>query len=181
MEVWLQRGRCRKEKEMAAELVAAGYDPLDVAAAALKLARAEEKQRPIAAIHPIQERPQMERGRRQAGEGNGNGRDKAFSRDRDSSRSNGRKNGSRGKNGGSHEPGMVRLILNAGKSQGVRPGDVVGTIAFHADIPGSTLGAILIQGDSTYVDVPEKFVERVLEKAGRFQIHRQPVTVELVN
>jgi ATP-dependent RNA helicase DeaD len=76
---------------------------------------------------------------------------------------------------------MVRLVLNAGKAQGVRPGDVVGTIAFHADIPGSTLGAILIEGQNTYVDVPEKFVNQVLDKTGRYQIHRQPVTVELLN
>ena len=36
----------------------------------------------------------------------------------------------------SHEVGMVRLKMDIGKVQGIRPADVVGAIAFHADIPG---------------------------------------------
>jgi ATP-dependent RNA helicase DeaD len=78
----------------------------------------------------------------------------------------------------SHEAGMVRLTLSAGKAQGTRPNDVVGTIAFHADIPGRTMGAIHIQEQHTLVDVPEKFVPQVLDKSGSYQIHRQPVTIE---
>lgn len=31
--------------------------------------------------------------------------------------------------------GMVRLLLDAGKAQGIRPNDIVGSIAYHADIP----------------------------------------------
>jgi ATP-dependent RNA helicase DeaD len=174
MEVWLKRGRCAKEKEMATSLIEAGYDPIDIAAAALKMARAEEKQRPIAAIGRLEEKPNRERGRRadyRKGDSNGRSNSKGVRRN-----GNGRK-GSKS----SHEAGMVRLVLNAGKAQGVRPGDVVGTIAFHADIPGSTLGAILIQPENTYVDVPEKFVAQVLDKKGRYQIHRQPITVDLAN
>ncbi len=174
MEVWLKRGRCAKEKEMVATLVEAGYDPVDIAAAAIKLARAEEKQRPIAAIRPLENKPQRSRGRRGGKYGNGRS-------DGNGSRSNRRNGNGRKGNKRSHEAGMVRLVLNAGKAQGVRPGDVVGTIAFHADIPGSTLGAILIQPETTYVDVPENLVGKVLDKKGRYQIHRQPVTVERVN
>lgn len=174
MEVWLIRDRCRKEKEMAANLIEAGYDPIDIAAAALKIARAEEKQRPIAAIRPIEEKPSRNRDYRGSSRSKGNGRDKDYSR------SNGSKNGRKSKKN-SHEAGMVRLVLNAGKAQGVRPGDVVGTIAFHANIPGSTLGAILIEHQNTFVDVPEKFVTRVLDKSDRYQIHRQPVTIEPAN
>jgi ATP-dependent RNA helicase DeaD len=180
MEVWLIRDRCRKEKDMASELIEAGYDPIDIAAAALKLARAEEKQRPIAAIRPIEENPQRERGRRRASSSNRNDRRKDYGRSRDNGQSNGSKNG-RKSSKRSHEAGMVRLVLNAGKAQGVRPGDVVGTIAFHADIPGSTLGAILIEHQNTFVDVPEKFVTRVLDKSDRYQIHRQSVTIEPAN
>ena len=69
--------------------------------------------------------------------------------------------------------------MSAGKEQGVRPGDVVGTIAYHADIPGSTLGAILIDRETTLVDVPERLVGKVLEHADRYEIHREPVRVEL--
>jgi ATP-dependent RNA helicase DeaD len=174
MEVWLQRDRCRKEKELVTQLVAAGYDPLDIAAAAVKIARAEEKQRPIAAIRPVEDRPQRKHRSRPVNGRNGHYRGKEAGQRPEK----GRRTGRRIQNG-SHEAGMVRLVLNAGKVQGVRPGDVVGTIAFHADIPGSTLGAIIIQPEATYVDVPEKFVGQVLEKKERYQIHRRPVKVEI--
>lgn len=167
MKVWLNRDRARREREMVAELVEAGYEVVDIAAAALKLARAEEKQRPIPRISEVSERDFRPRNERR-GRGNSNGR-----------------NGSNGSNGSnrfqskkSHENGMVRLQLNAGKEQGVRPNDVVGTIAFHADIPGRSIGAIRIQPESTWVDVPEEYVTQVLAKSGNYQIHRQAIEVE---
>ena len=71
----------------------------------------------------------------------------------------------------------MRLTLSAGRAQGIRPNDVVGTIAYHADIPGRSIGAIRIQEDHTLVDVPQKFVGQVLEKAGSYRIRQQPVTL----
>jgi ATP-dependent RNA helicase DeaD len=47
MKVWLGRGRFKRELEMVQELITAGHDPLNIAAAAIKIARADEKQRPI--------------------------------------------------------------------------------------------------------------------------------------
>jgi ATP-dependent RNA helicase DeaD len=73
---------------------------------------------------------------------------------------------------------MVRLAMNAGKAQGVRPNDVVGTLAYQADIPGKTIGAIRIMDQQTLVDVPERYVAQVLERNGAMQIHRRPVAVE---
>jgi hypothetical protein len=32
--------------------------------------------------------------------------------------------------------GMVRLKVNKGKAHSIRPNDIVGQIAFHANIPG---------------------------------------------
>ena len=78
----------------------------------------------------------------------------------------------------SHEQGMVRLSLNAGKQHGVRPNDVVGTIAYHAEIPGRSIGAIRIQDSRTLVDVPEQFVEQVLAKSAKYKIHHQAIAVE---
>ena len=66
----------------------------------------------------------------------------------------------------SHEAGMVRLTLSAGKVHGVRPNDVVGTIAHHANIPGHTIGAIRIQEHHTLVDVPADLVAQVLAAHG---------------
>ncbi len=156
MMVWLRRGRARREREMVEELMAAGHDPLEVAAAALKLARAEEKQRPIYPVNDVMENPVPHL----------------------RERTNGSRGQSRGRTRSSHEKGMVRLSLSAGKRQGIRPNDVVGTIAFHADIPGRAIGAIRIQEQHTLVDVPEQFVAQVLANTGKYQIRKQAVTVE---
>ncbi len=79
---------------------------------------------------------------------------------------------------GAPEVGMVSLNLSKGRLHGVRPSDVVSTIAYHADIPGHAIGKIFIQDHHTVVDVPERFVIQVLSKAHNFRINRQTITVE---
>jgi ATP-dependent RNA helicase DeaD len=75
---------------------------------------------------------------------------------------------------------MVRLSLNKGRSDGVRPGEVVGTLAYHANIPGRVIGAISIQDKQTFVDVPEQFVEQVLAKNGKYRLrNKEPLQVEM--
>src|SRR5512135_2611831 len=56
LKVWLGRERYKRELEMVQGLVEAGFDPLNVAAAALKIARADERQRPIAEIAEVKSR-----------------------------------------------------------------------------------------------------------------------------
>ena len=162
MAVWLKRGRCARERELVNDLAEAGHDLLEIAAVALKLARAEEKQRPIARISEVVAEPE----RRPRREKFGNGRTR--------SKGNGRKSSSN-----SHEKGMVRLSLSAGKTDGLRVNDVVGTIAFHADIPGSTIGAIHIQDERTLVDVPEQFAGKVLAKTGSYRVRQKHLNIEL--
>jgi ATP-dependent RNA helicase DeaD len=157
MLVWLKRDRALKEKELATRLVEAGYDPLDIAAAALKLAQVEEKRQPLEAISKVQVDPSFKR--------------------RNGQRSVKRSNASRPTRT-SHEEGMVRLMVNAGKNQGVRPQDVVGTIARSADIPGRTIGAIFIQDQHTLVDVPSQYVDKVLAKTGRYHIRKKAISIE---
>lgn len=159
MMVWLQRGRCRREKELVAELLEGGHDPLEIAAVALKLARAEEKQRPIAAIGEVQEchpRESKHAGKR------GN-------------RKNGRERANH-----SREKGMVRLTLSTGKLYGARVNHVVGTLSHHADIPGHSIGKVRIQEQNTFVDVPEQFVGQVLAKTGTYRIGKRVITVKRV-
>ncbi|MDP7525073.1 MAG: DEAD/DEAH box helicase, partial [Dehalococcoidales bacterium] len=158
MMVWLQRGRCQKELRMVTQLAETGHEPLQIAAIALKIARAEEKQRPISPISEVKE------GRPRRARPEVKGRKK--------------ENGRNGANGSSKE-GMVRLTLGAGKSHGVRPADVVGTIAYHASIPGSTIGEISILDNYTLVDVPREYLEQTLTKAGKYQIHKKVVSLEL--
>jgi ATP-dependent RNA helicase DeaD len=161
LKVWLGRGRFKRELEMVQELIDAGHDPLNVAAAAVKLARADEKQRPIAEIGEVKD----ERGKRE------------FARDgrrEPAGRRNGSERGAHPRRGSeSHEEGMVRLKLNKGKLQGIRPNDIVGTIAFHANIPGYSIGKIRIEDKHTFVDIPEDLVEQVLKHNGNYRIGKE--------
>ena len=40
------------------------------------------------------------------------------------------------------EEGMVRLFINIGKSQRIRPGDILGAVAGEAKIPGKLVGQL---------------------------------------
>jgi ATP-dependent RNA helicase DeaD len=155
MMMWQRRGRFKREREIVEKLVEEGYDPIELAAAALKTARAEEKQRPIYGLSP---KPEPRPRRR-------NDSKEHTSKQRSTRTS-------------SHEPGMIRLNLNKGKKDGIRPNDVVGAIAFFADIPGSAIGRINIQDQNTLVDVPEKFVPKVLAKSGEVQIRRLKIQMQ---
>ncbi len=169
--IWLQRDRCRRELEIVTEMVEAGHDPLMVAAVALKLARAEEKQRPIEPISKAKPKGGRKRTRKLDRQ-----RDYHQNRVRFKGK-NGRKPDRRSKD--SHEDGMVRLSLATGKKHGVRPSDIVGSIASHADIPGNTIGKIFIQDQHTFVDVEEQYVSRVLGKTGSYRVRQlENVTVE---
>ena len=178
MAMWLKRGRCARERELVAGLVEEGHDIAEVAAIALKMARAAEKQRPIAKISEVSAHDNGRGGRRDRHGSNGRHRKKGnFG---GNGNGNGRSKGRGGRNGGnrSHESGMVRLNLSAGKADGLRVNDVVGTIAFHANIPGSSIGAIRIQEDHTFVDVPEQFAGKVLAKTGSYQVRKKRLNVE---
>jgi ATP-dependent RNA helicase DeaD len=162
MMVWLRRDRCVREREIVADLMEAGFDPVLIAASALKLARGEEKQRPIAPVSEVMEHQprEFQRGNRIRGGENGRSPNPHAHRPRPA------------------EKGMVRLTLSAGKAHGLRPADVVGSIAHHANIPGRAIGAIRIHDKHTFVDVPEQYVAQVLDKTGHYQIRKQGIDVE---
>jgi ATP-dependent RNA helicase DeaD len=155
--IWLRRGRCSREREIVAQLLEDGHDPTEVAAVALKLARAEEKQRPIAPLKAVAEfsAPVTGQALKRPDRRKGRGRESA-----------------------SHEKAMVRLLLSSGRTDGVRISHVVGTLSHYADIPGRSLGKISIQKQHTLVDVPEKFVGRVLDKGASYRIGNKTVTVQ---
>ena len=157
MTVWLNRDRYRRERELVTELIEQGYDATQIAAAALKLIRVEEKQRPIAPIAELREEtpkrfkpaPQRTcRSKRSAG---------------------GRV---------SHEAGMVRLSLNLGEADGLSPSHVVGSLAHYAGIPGNCIGRIRIEARTTFVDVPEQVAGPLLAKTDPYRIGRQRIAIE---
>ncbi len=151
VEVWLKRGRCNKEKELIGELLNQGYELLDIAAAALKLAQVNEKKRPIEPIQPIEEKKHSELLRA--------------------------KNTPKRRKPHGKEPGMVALRLNIGKKHGIEVRHIVGSLSFHANIQGSNVGKIRIDEQTTSVDVPEKLVPKVLAMQD-FHIGRKKVSIE---
>jgi len=167
--MWLRRGRAKRERQLVEALMEKGYDPVEIAAVALKMSRRHEKKRPIMAVSEVRSgrgRYQRERGQRSGK--NGRGKNQRAGR-YDKVAKN------------SHEPGMVRLIINLGREQGLRPNDVVGTLAYQANIPGKTIGKILIQDRYTLVDVNEAYVGQVLARTEPYRIGRKSFTVDLAS
>jgi ATP-dependent RNA helicase DeaD len=167
LKIWLGRGRYKRELEMVQELIEAGHDPLNIAAAAIKIARADEKQRPIAEVGEV--KSDYRSSEKQFKPKAGGGRREMFGR-REGSDGGG---SNRRRGGSSHEEGMARLKLNRGKEHGIRPNDIVGTIAFHANIPGYTIGKIRIEDKITFVDIPEDLVEQVMKQNGNYRIGKE--------
>jgi ATP-dependent RNA helicase DeaD len=153
METLLAQTDLGREYSVVNALIDAGYDAAEVAAAAIRFARANEAQRPVEDIHEPKERTERERER---------------------SSEHSRKHARRGEN----EPGMVRLLLNAGRAHGIGPGDVVGAIAGETGIPGRAIGAIDIHADQTFVDVKEAHVDRVLKQMRQRTLRGRTITLK---
>src|SRR5215212_4035473 len=61
----------------------------------------------------------------------------------------------------------ITLSMSVGRREGIRPADVVGSIANEANVPGREIGPIDIRDEVTYVGIPERYVETVLAKVGK--------------
>lgn len=157
MEAWLERDRCKREQELVEYMIATGYDPVKIAAAALKMARKGMSDRPIEKISPVQfKEPSYKKGRGK----------KANHR-----RGNSNRQGQFQRTASGHEKGMVRLSIDRGRKHGIRPGEIVGGIASRADIPGNGIGRITINEKSTLIDVQKQYVPAVLKRSGSYHFH----------
>jgi ATP-dependent RNA helicase DeaD len=81
--------------------------------------------------------------------------------------------------GAGAEPGMVRLFINVGRQDGVRPGDFVGAIANEAGIPGKEIGAIDLFDTYSFVEIPQAAAQRVVTTLGRTTIRGRQVNAEI--
>jgi ATP-dependent RNA helicase DeaD len=75
--------------------------------------------------------------------------------------------------------GKVRLTMAVGKRDGIRPADIVGSIANEADVPGRDIGPIDITDEMTFVVVPEEHVAKILEKVGQAKFRGRPVNIRV--
>lgn len=134
------------EMELVAELHNAGYNLFEVAAAVMRMARADEAKRPVEEVKEarevIKERSPFKE--------------------------------KRGRHYRS-EAGMTKLKMNIGHVHGIRPGDIVGAIAGETGIPGSAIGAISIEKKQTFVDVESAHAQHVIKKMRKSKLRGQPV------
>lgn len=180
IDVWIKRGRCREERALVEMLEEQGLDPVDIAAAAIKVIRKEETARPIDPIKPVIEDTRNSRGRR--------GRERSGKNDRGSAgrdnRSNRRDKGDRSFKGKRRGEGQIRddkdmvpLTLNAGKKDGVAVNHIVASLSHFSGVSSRELGKIKISETYSRIDVPKTLVDKMLSNNGRYKISRKNVTL----
>lgn len=84
-------------------------------------------------------------------------------------------------NTGAGEDGMVRLFINIGKKQRVRPGDILGAIAGESGMDGKLIGTIDMYDKYTFVEVPREYAREVLNAMKNVKIKGKTVAVEPAN
>lgn len=82
---------------------------------------------------------------------------------------------------GAEEPGMVRLFINIGKKQRVRPGDILGAIAGESGMPGKLIGSIDMFDKYTFVEVPREYAKDVLNAMKTAKIKGNTIAIEPAN
>ena len=153
---------------------------LDVAAALLKLSMGEENEDIIDSGRPARSLDDLDRYGR---DGGGRGR-------RDGRGRGGRDGGRYGRDGRYDRDSryerdgredMARLFVNIGKSQNVRPGDVLGAVAGESGISGKLVGSIDMYDNYTFVEVPREYADAVLRAMKDVKIKGKNVHVEKAN
>ena len=180
--VWLKRGRCKEEREIAERIIAEGIDPVELAAIALKMARAEDTKRPIQEFKKSRQKTEQRRDTRSRTRSKDRGRNRNEDRGRNryegEVKSNKKFNrDSAGTGRTSLEEGMTRILLDRGRKHGIKPGEIVSSIAHYAKIPGRSIGKIYINDNNSYVDVSDKYIEDVLEPTIDYKIHKNDVKI----
>ena len=135
------------------ESLAAEFDIMDIAAAAVQLAHAaaggDGDDREIPAAGPARSRepgPDRKRGPRERG-------------------------------GRAPDGDMTRLFVGAGRRGGIRPGDLVGAITGEAGIEARAIGAIEISDAFSLIEVPEALADEVIAALRGTKLRGMKVTV----
>ena len=79
------------------------------------------------------------------------------------------------------EDGMVRLFINVGKKDRIKPGDILGAIAGESGMPGRLVGAIAMYDKYTFVEVPAEYGKEVLNAMKNAKIKGRSVNMEPAN
>ncbi len=156
------------------KLIEEDYTALDMAAALLKMSMGEDNEDIIDNFEPARSLDDLDRGgrggRRYGRDGNG--------RDLRSARS--RRRGATDRAAVDYVTGddMARLFVNIGRSQNVNPGDILGAVAGESGIPGRVVGSIDMYDGYTFVEVPRRYSDQVLQAMENAKIKGKKVRVE---
>ncbi|MGZ5122837.1 MAG: DEAD/DEAH box helicase [Burkholderiales bacterium] len=185
---------------VAVQSLAEEFDPLDIAAAAAKLAAEAtlgEEAENERDIPQFEERAESRSSRHKQTDEKPSRRNRQRDEPVYSPKKSGREGKSQGKPNHSvspwesgsvqqrasgHRPpkrrtdAMTRLVVKVGDQRNVRPKDLVGAIANEANIAGDAIGAIQIGDESCLVEVPEAVADKVLRALSRTTIKGQRVT-----
>jgi ATP-dependent RNA helicase DeaD len=139
------------------------FDPLEVAAAAARIAA---ETRGTEEMQDETEIPEID------------ARDRDYGPPREPRRGEGGRQAARG---GARPrgaaAGKATLYIGIGRRRGVRPADIVGAIAGEANVPGDRIGAIEIADQFTLVDVDEADADRIVQVLSGASIRGRQVPV----
>ena len=76
---------------------------------------------------------------------------------------------------------MVRLFINIGKKDRVKPGDILGAIAGESGISGKLVGEIQMYDKYTFVEVPAEHGKEVLLAMKNAKIKGKKINIEPAN
>lgn len=79
------------------------------------------------------------------------------------------------------EANMVRLFVNLGKKQHIRPGDILGAIAGETGMPGKLIGSIDMYDKYTFVEVPREYAYEVIQTMKTAKIKGKSINIEPAN
>jgi ATP-dependent RNA helicase DeaD len=79
------------------------------------------------------------------------------------------------------EVGMVRLFINLGKKQNIKPGDILGAIAGETGMPGKLIGSIDMYDKYTFVEVPREYASDVIQVMKSAKIKGKSLNIEPAN
>lgn len=150
----LEEGKFESYQDSIDRLLEQGHTPTDISCALVTMLR-EQSGREGSQIQEDREpdRPQRERGPRDGNEGRPRPEKRDFS-----------ERGGGKREAGEVEPGMSRLFLSMGKTQGVMAKDIVGMMYREAGLPDGCLGRITLFPKHTLVDVPEGLADQAMRK-----------------
>lgn len=74
--------------------------------------------------------------------------------------------------------GMVRLFINVGKKDKIKPANILGAITGESGIPGKLVGSIDMLDNYTFVEVPSKYADAVLLAMENVTIKGRKISME---